>query len=122
MSNQILMAFVTLIIFSFSLSTVALAEKKSKGKGAATKTSASKSAPSQKPKTVNPSASSDGYSEVSSTRIDFTDTAIDGKMKTPEGFMLQGHQSSSMSDMVKLRSHFRNELDNSKSATKAIVK
>jgi hypothetical protein len=43
-------------------------------------------------------------------------------MKVPEGFMLQGRQNSQLSQMVKLRSNFRNELNNSKSATKALVK
>jgi len=71
---------------------------------------------------VDGAASEDGYVAASSTHIDFAETTIDGKMKAPEGFMLQGHQSSSLSQMVKLRSHFRNELNNSRSATKALVK
>jgi hypothetical protein len=71
---------------------------------------------------VNSNESEDGYVAASSTQIDFSETAIDGKMKAPEGFLLQGRQSSSLSQMVKLRSNFRNELNNSKSATKALVK
>ena len=71
---------------------------------------------------VDNTASEDGYVAASSTHIDFSETTIDGKMKAPEGFMLQGHQSSSLSQMVKLRSNFRNELHNSRSATKALVK
>ena len=71
---------------------------------------------------VDGTASEDGYVAASSTHIDFSETTIDGKMKAPEGFMLQGHQSSSLSQMVKLRSNFRNELNNSRSATKALVK
>lgn len=71
---------------------------------------------------IDSSASEDGYVAASSTHIDFTETAIDGKMKAPEGFMLQGRQGSGLSQMVKLRSNFRNELNNSKSATKALVK
>lgn len=66
--------------------------------------------------------SPDGYTTSSSTRIDFSETSIDGKMKAPDGFMLQGHRSNSLSQMVKLRSNFRNELTNSKSATKALIK
>jgi hypothetical protein len=71
---------------------------------------------------VDSKSAEDGYVTSSSTHIDFSETAIDGKMKSPDGFMLQGHQSSQLSQMVKLRSNFRNELNNSKSATKAIVK
>lgn len=88
----------------------------------------SKSQPKAAGKTSTPSVkvdgneSEDGYVAVSSTHIDFSETAIDGKMKAPDGFLLQSRQSSSLSQMVKLRSNFRNELNNSKSATKAIVK
>lgn len=71
---------------------------------------------------ANSADSEDGYTAVSSTRIDFSETPIDGKMKAPDGFLLQSRQSSSLSQMVKLRSNFRNELNNSKSATKALVK
>ena len=71
---------------------------------------------------VDGTSSEDGYVAASSTQIYFSETTIDGKMKAPEGFMLQGHQSSSLSQMVKLRSNFRNELNNSRSATKALVK
>lgn len=71
---------------------------------------------------ANATDSEDGYTAVASTRIDFSETAIDGKMKAPDGFLLQSRQSSSLSQMVKLRSNFRNELNNSKSATKALVK
>lgn len=56
------------------------------------------------------------------TNIDFSDTLIDGKMQAPSGFFLQGRQAQSLSQMVKLRSTFRNELRNSKSAVKATVK
>jgi hypothetical protein len=76
----------------------------------------------EKPTKVDGAASEDGYVAASSTHIDFSETTIDGKMKAPEGFMLQGHQGSSLSQMVKLRSNFRNQLNNSRSATKALVK
>ena len=56
------------------------------------------------------------------TNIDFSDTMIDGKMQAPAGFFLQGRQAQSMTQMVKLRSKFRSELRNSKSAVKALVK
>jgi hypothetical protein len=71
---------------------------------------------------IDSKAEGDDYIAVSSTKIDFTETAIDGKMKAPEGFLLQSRQSNSMSQMVKLRSNFRNELNNSKSAIKSLVK
>lgn len=58
----------------------------------------------------------------SSTRIDFSETSIDGKMKAPDGFFLQGHNANSLSQMVKLRSNFRPELRNSRSAVKSHVK
>jgi hypothetical protein len=56
------------------------------------------------------------------TNIDFNDTMIDGKMQAPQGFFLQGRQGQTMSQMVRLRSKFRSELRNSKSAVKALVK
>jgi hypothetical protein len=56
------------------------------------------------------------------TNIDFSETMIDGKMQAPSGFFLQGRQAQSMTNMVKLRSKFRSELRNSKSAVKAVVK
>ena len=114
---------ILLVAIAFSLSTVALAAGKGKAKSARPSAAGGKPVNStQQNKKIDANASGDGYTEVSSTRIDFSDTAIEGKMKSPEGFMLQGHQSSSLSDMVKLRSNFRNQLNNSKSATKAIVK
>lgn len=87
-------------------------------------TAAEKSAkPSKKEAVkVDSSGDPDGFVTAPSTRIDFSETVIDGKMKAPEGFMLQGQQGNSLSQMVKLRSHFRNQLNNSKSATKALVK
>lgn len=74
------------------------------------------------PVKIDSSADPDGFVATPSTKIDFSDTMIDGKMKAPDGFMLQGQQSNSLSQMVKLRSNFRNELNNSRSATKALVK
>jgi len=71
---------------------------------------------------VDQKSAEDGVVVGSSTRIDFSETAIDGKMKAPDGFFLQGKNSNSLSQMVKLRSHFRNELRNSRSAVKSHVK
>jgi len=56
------------------------------------------------------------------TQIDFNETLIEGKMKAPSGFFIQGRQAQSMAQMVKLRSNFRNKLIQSKYGVKAIVK
>ena len=56
------------------------------------------------------------------TNIDFSETLIDGKMQAPQGFFLQGRQGQAMSQMVRLRSKFRSELRNSKSAVKSLAK
>jgi hypothetical protein len=58
----------------------------------------------------------------SQTTIDFNETLIDGKMQAPSGFFIQGRQSQSMAQMVKLRSNFRDKLIQSKYAVRAIVK
>ena len=57
----------------------------------------------------------------SRTKIDFNETLIEGKMKVPQGFFIQGRQGQSMANMVKLRSSFRNKLKQSKYGVKAIV-
>lgn len=62
------------------------------------------------------------YTVTSSTNIDFDSTLIEGKMKSPTGFFLQGRNKQSLSNMVKLRSQFNKELRNSRSAVKAIVR
>ena len=64
----------------------------------------------------------DNFFVTSSTNIDFTESMIDGKFRSPTGFFLQGRKSQSLSQMVKLRSNFRNEMRNSKSAVKSIGK
>ncbi len=58
----------------------------------------------------------------SRTNIDFNETLIEGQTKAPQGFLLQGHQSQSLSNMVKLRSDFKSELRNSKDAVHALVR
>jgi hypothetical protein len=115
-------ASLTLIFAFLTTSTIAHAESKNlpnKSGKTQVKTNSKAVSPAVK---VDSSESEDGYVAVSSTHIDFSETAIDGKMKAPDGFLLQSRQSSSLSQMVKLRSNFRNELNNAKSATKAIVK
>lgn len=57
-----------------------------------------------------------------STNMDFENTLIDGRMKAPAGFFLQGRNKQSLSNMVKLRSNFKQELRNSKYAVKALVR
>ncbi len=65
---------------------------------------------------------SGNFFAASSTNIDFDDTLIEGKMKAPAGFYLQGRQAQTLTQMIKLRSNFRSELRNSKSAVKSLVK
>ena len=56
------------------------------------------------------------------TSIDFDSTLIDGKMKAPTGFMLQGRNKQSLTNLVKLRSNFKPQLKDSKAAVKSLVK
>jgi hypothetical protein len=58
---------------------------------------------------------------VYSTKLDFDSTMVDGQMKAPQGFFLQGRNKQSLSNMVKLRSNFKEELRNSRSAVKAMI-
>ncbi len=57
-----------------------------------------------------------------STTMDFDSTMIDGKMKAPNGFLLQGRNKQSLSNMVKLRSNFSSKLNDSRSAVQSLVK
>ncbi len=57
-----------------------------------------------------------------STNMDFDSTMIDGKMKAPSGFFLQGRNRQSLSNMVKLRSNFSGRLKDSEEAVKALIK
>lgn len=57
-----------------------------------------------------------------STNIDFDSSLIDGKKKAPLGFLLQGRNKQSLSNMVKLRRNFRERLRNSSHAVKALAK
>lgn len=59
---------------------------------------------------------------VYSTRLDFDSTLIDGQTKAPMGFFLQGRNKQSLSNMVKLRSNFKQELKRSRTAVKARVR
>ena len=62
------------------------------------------------------------FAATDSTQVDFSETMIDGKMQAPQGFFLQGKKGQALTNMVRLRSKFRSELRNSKSAVKAIAK
>lgn len=57
---------------------------------------------------------------LSSTKLDFSEALIDGKMKAPVGFMISGRQNQSLTQMVKLRSEFRRELRGSKLGAKSL--
>ena len=69
-----------------------------------------------------PKGSSGGETVVYSTNIDFESTLINGKMKAPTGFFLQGRNKQSLSNMVNLRSNFKDKLQNSRSAVRAMIK
>jgi hypothetical protein len=56
------------------------------------------------------------------TNMDFDSSMIDGKMKAPSGFFLQGRNKQSLSNMVKLRSNFSGKLRDSEAAVKALIK
>ena len=62
------------------------------------------------------------FATTDSTNVDFSETMIDGKMQAPQGFFLQGKKGQALTNMVRLRSKFRSELRNSKSAVKALAK
>ena len=57
-----------------------------------------------------------GYTVRSSTKIDFNEAAIDGHLKAPDGFFLQGRKAQDMQNLLKLRSDFRKELSGSAAA------
>ncbi|MES2744952.1 MAG: hypothetical protein V4655_05975 [Bdellovibrionota bacterium] len=60
--------------------------------------------------------------EVYSTKMDFDSTMLDGKMKAPSGFFLQGRNKQSLTNLVKLRSSFKPQLKDSKAAVRSLVK
>jgi len=64
----------------------------------------------------------DNFTVASSTNIDFNEAMIDGKFLAPSGFFLQGRQAQALSQMVKLRPNFRQELRNSRAAVRSLVK
>ena len=60
--------------------------------------------------------------ETYHTNMDFDSTMIDGKMKAPSGFFLQGRNKQSLTNLVKLRSNFKPQLKDSKAAVRSLVK
>lgn len=60
--------------------------------------------------------------ETYHTTMDFDSTMIDGKMKAPSGFFLQGRNKQSLTNLVKLRSNFKPQLKDSKAAVQSLVK
>jgi hypothetical protein len=58
--------------------------------------------------------------DARATDINFEDAAISGRMKAPQGFFLQGKNSQSLSQMVKLRSSFKKQLHDSLSGIRAL--
>lgn len=67
-------------------------------------------------------APSDDYQEIVSSKFDFNETAINGSVKAPEGSFITGRKSSSMNQMVKLRTEFRKPMMHSRKGMKAYVK
>lgn len=64
----------------------------------------------------------DDFTVSTSTKHNFEDTLIEGKMQAPDGFFLQGRSPQALSQMVKLRSNFRPELRNSKSGVRSLTR
>lgn len=103
------MKYVVVMIVSFLIAVPVLADQ-----------SASKASGTKSPQSGT--KDKDDVVVSSKTKIDFNETLIEGKMQAPQGFFLQGRQAQDLSQMVKLRSNFRPELRNSKSAVRAVVK
>ena len=61
-----------------------------------------------------------GYHVVDSTDINFTDQMIDGKMRSPTGFLLEGRKKTKKLNMIRLRTNFAPQLIDSKAAVQSI--
>ena len=59
---------------------------------------------------------------TASTNLDFDSSLIDGKHKAPMGFLLQGRNRQSLSNMVQLRTEFKDQLRRSRAAIRALVR
>ena len=71
-----------------------------------------------------PAAGEDEQTYVvrSSTKIDFSEALIDGKMKAPEGMYLRGRGTQKMQNLLKLRQDFKKELEGSAEAAQTEYK
>ena len=67
-------------------------------------------------------AEKDDYVVADRTDFDFSERRIDGQFQGPGNSFVDGQRAQKLSQMVRLRSNFRNELRNSKAAVKALVK
>ena len=67
-------------------------------------------------------AKKNGYVTVDSTKFDFEEGMIEGRMKAPDGFFLRGRASQKLQQMVRLRSEFRSELKGSSFGVRALAK
>lgn len=65
---------------------------------------------------------SSGGRASDTTQMDFDSSMIDGEMRAPSGFYLQGRSRQDLKSMVRLRSGFRERLEDSRSAVKAMVR
>ena len=118
---------VALIAVFFVSSSLLAADKKSAKKPvvpAVPAAAAASPSPTPVPSGTNPEGLSkdDPMIVTSKTKFDFGEALIEGQMAAPQGFFLQGKNSQSLSQLVKLRADFRNDLRNSKSAVKALSK
>lgn len=64
----------------------------------------------------------DDYNVILSTEFNFSETSIQGNMKTPDGFYIQGRKAQSLEEMVKLRSSFKKELLDSLYGVESVVR
>lgn len=62
------------------------------------------------------------YVVRSSTKIDFNESVIDGKMKAPEGLYLRGRRTQKMQNLLRLRQDFKKELEGSAEAAQTEYK
>lgn len=83
-----------------------------------TKSSKSESSKKQAPK----KKTKKGYVSVDSTKFDFEEGMIEGRMKAPEGFFLRGRASPKLQQLIELRSHFKQELRRSSFGVRALAK
>ena len=62
------------------------------------------------------------YVRMDSTKLDFSEEQIEGRVKAPEGFFLRGRSAQDLMQMVNLRSTFREELKSSKNGAVSLTR